>query len=294
MEPMALGSNPSSPISPGINPNFLPGFLMGVDTQAIPPNPTVSPGRNRISGSFPKAGLSSTEPRSLRQKLFNQTLVDSPTALSSFAERTEKTGPPKTGLFDSFEQKKRASPIMSSTVAQMNDTMGFNESISRVNEDSMNYSRMASMNESRIRANSINSSRGERVDSHWVTVFGFPPSALTLVLSQLANFGPIADKKVPPHGNWVHVKYNNLSEVAMALSLNCKLINNSIMIGVTLYYNRDDKENESTIYTSPIRARSLRHSFISPSHPNSVISPQILPQKSTGIVTKAMEYVFGW
>ncbi|KAG5883112.1 hypothetical protein JTB14_004646 [Gonioctena quinquepunctata] len=238
-------------------------------------------------------GLSSAEP-SLRQKLFNQSLVDSPAPLSSFSVIPEKSGPPKTGLFDSLEQKKKTSPIMSSTVAQMNESMGFNESISRVNEDSLNYSRLMNLSESVTRGSSMNVGRGDKVDSHWVTVFGFPPSALTLVLSHLANCGPITDKKVPQNGNWVHVKFNNLSEVARALSLNCKMLNSNIMMGVTLHYNKENKENDGLVYTSPIRARSLRHSFVSPSNQNSVISPQTLPQKSTGLVTKAMEYVFGW
>ncbi|CAH1117832.1 unnamed protein product [Phaedon cochleariae] len=294
MEPMTLGSAPSSPASPGINPNFLPGFLMGGDSQPQTPNPSTSPGRNRNSGNFPKVGLSATEPRSLRQKLFNQSLVDTPTALSPFSMMPEKAGPPKTGLFDTFEQKKKSSPIMSSTVAHMNESVGFNESISRINDDSVNHSLMVNLSDTFSRPSNMNNSLGNKIDTHWVTVFGFPPSALTLVLSQLANCGPIADKKVPPQGNWVHIKFNNLSEVSRALSLNCKLINNNIMVGVTLYYHKENKENDNAMYSSPMRARSLRHSFISPSNQNSVLSPQTLPQKSTGIVTKAMEYVFGW
>lgn len=173
--------------------------------------------------------------------------------------------------------------------------MGFNESISRINEEnSLNYTRNVQFNDTVNRRNSFNMS-SNRVDSHWITVFGFPPSALSLVLSQLANCGPIAEKRIPSQGNWIHIKFNNLSEVAKALSLNGKLINNSIMIGVNLHYENDNKENDgSNVFTSPIRARSLRHSFVSPQSPNSVIPPQALPQKSTGLMTKAMEYVFGW
>lgn len=299
MEPMSLGSAPSSPVSPGINPNFLPNFLTGGDNQPISPNPSTSPGRSRTSGNFSKFGISATEPRSLRQKLFNQSLGDSPAAISPFGAMPEKAGPPKMGLFDILEQKKRTtSPIMSSTITQF-DSPGFSESISRINtEDSLNYSRNINLNETINRGSSLCmiSGRSDKIDTHWVTVFGFPPSALTFVLSQLANCGPIAEKKVPSQGNWVHVKFNNLSEVSRALSLNGKLVNNNIMIGVTLYYPKENKENinDSSLYTSPIRARSLRHSFVSPQNPNSVIPPQTVPQKSTGLVSKAMEYVFGW
>lgn len=290
---MTLGSAPSSPASPGINPSFLPGFLMGGENPPVTPNPSSSPGRNRTPGSFNKMGMSATEPRSLRQKLFNQSLNESPAPLSPFSAVVEKPGPPKMGLFDTIEQKKKPpSPILSSTVAHFNDSVGFNESISRIhNEDSLSYNRTATSGNEYYSRGSMS---GNRIESHWVTVFGFPPSALTLVLAQLANCGPIVDKKIPPQGNWVHVKFNNLSEVSRALSLNGKLINNSIMIGVQPHYNKENKENESMVYMSPIRARSLRHSFVSPQNPNTVIPPQNLPQKSTGLVTKAMEYVFGW
>lgn len=292
MEPMTLGSAPSSPASPGVNPNFLPGFLMGGDNQPSPLNPSTSPGRNRNSSNFAKPKLS--EGTSLRQKLFNQSLGESPAALPPFAAVPEKPGPPKMGLFDTLEQKKKpTSPILSSTVAQFNESVGFNESISRVYEESLNHSRNVQFNETVHRGNSFNVS-STRIDSLWVTVFGFPPSALTLVLAQLANCGPIAEKRIPPQGNWVNVKFNNLSEVARAISLNGKLLNSNIMIGVILYYDKDNKENDSMVFTSPIRARSLRHSFVSPQSPNSVVPPQALPQKSTGLVTRAMEYVFGW
>lgn len=293
MEPMTLGSAPSSPASPGVNPNFLPGFLMGGDIQPSTPNPGTSPGRNRNSGNYGKPRL--PEGTSLRQKLFNQSLGESPGPLSPFATVPEKPGPPKMGLFDTLEQKRKpTSPMMSSTVAQINDAVSFNESISRIHDDNLNSTRNMYINDPPNFNAHLNMSLN-KIDSHWVTVFGFPPSALTVVLSQLANCGPIAEKIIPSQGNWVHIRFNNLSEVARALSLNGKLINNNLMVGVALYYDKDNKENEnSTIYTSPIRARSLRHSFVSPQSPNSVIPPQTLPQKSTGLVSKAMEYVFGW
>lgn len=282
MEPMTLGSAPSSPSSPGINPNFLPGFLIG-DIPPTTPNPSISPGRNRTPGSF-KSGSNLNEPRSLRQKLFNQSIAESPTTSLPFVPVNEKTGPPKTGLFDTIDAaKKTTSPILSSTVANFNEPSAlFNESISRIHpEESINISR------------NFNSSRIEKIDSHWVTVFGFPPSVLNLVLSQLSNCGVIVDKRIPPQGNWIHVKFNNFNEVARALAFNGKCINNNIMIGIQLHYNKENKENNS-ILTSPIRARSLRHSFVSPHASNTVLTSPNVPQKSTGIVSKAMEYVFGW
>lgn len=280
MEPMTLGSAPSSPSSPGINPNFLPSFLIGDIPPTTPHNTGISPGRNKTPGSF--RGVSSiNEAATLRQKLFNQSIAETP-APTPFQPVNERVGPPKTGLFDSLEAgRKVTSPILNST-AHYNEPGLFNESLSRIHPE-----------ETFMSGRSFNSSRLEKIDSHWITVFGFPPSVLSLVLSQLSNCGVIVDKQIPSQGNWVHVKFNNLSEVSRALSLNGKCINSNIMIGVQLHYNKENKENASMI-TSPMRARSLRHSFISMQASNNVIATQNVPQKSTGIVSKAMEYVFGW
>lgn len=289
MEPMTC-SPPSSPASPGIYPNFLPNFLMGGDTQPSPPNPSTSPGRPRGSGTFNKMPSSVMESRGIRPKLFDQPMT-SPMSPKIFSPLSEKQGPPKTGLFDSLEQEKKpSSPIMSSTVAHLNESVDFNESVSRIHEDSLNYSRNTSFANLMNRTNS----NATRIDTNWVTVYGFPPSCLTQVLSHLANCGPIIEKKVTPQGNWVHVKFSAPNEVSRALALNGKMINSNIMIGVKLHYVSGEEGNENAVFTSPIRARNLRHSFVSPQNSNSVVTSQTLPQKSTGVLTKAMEYVFGW
>lgn len=63
----------------------------------------------------------------------------------------------------------------------------------------------------------------------------------------------------------------------------------------------EDKENNTvcndatstSVITSPNRARSLTQPYTLPRN-TEVLSPQNVPQRSTGLVTKAMEYVFGW
>ncbi|XP_066262705.1 nucleoporin Nup35 [Euwallacea similis] len=286
MEPMTLGSAPSSPQTPGTNPNFLPSFLIGDIPPSTPYNPTVSPGRNKTPVGF-RSSSSINESRSLRQKLFNQSgSSESPAPVTSpFVPIGEKAGPPKTGLFDTLDSAKKmtTTPILSSTVAYPNEVGLFNENFSRIHPE-----------EGFIPSRSFNSSsRLEQVDTNWITVFGFPPSCLNSVISQLSNCGVITDRLIPPQGNWIHVKFNNFSEVNRALSLHGKCINNNIMIGIQLYYPKENKENSSAIASSA-RARSLRHSFISPHTSNTVLPVQNVPQKSTGIVSKAMEYVFGW
>lgn len=290
MEPMNIGSAPSSPASPGANSNFLPSFLIGDLPPSTPNNtlyPNVSPGRNKTPSSFKNNTVN--ESMSLRQKLFNQSLAETPVGTPSPYQPVEKSGPPTTGLFDTFDVAKRVtSPVLSSTVVHLSEPVLFNESISRIHptipsEETFTPSRSYN-----------NSTRMEQhLNTHWVTAFGFPPSLLNVVLSQLSNCGVIVDKQVPAQGNWVHIKFSNFGEVNRALALNGKCLNSNIMIGVQLYYPKENKEN-SGVMASPMRARSLRHSFISPHASNTVVPAQNVPQKSTGIVSKAMEYVFGW
>ncbi len=41
----------------------------------------------------------------------------------------------------------------------------------------------------------------------WVTVFGFPPSASSYILSQFAQYGTILQHHIPTNGNWMHLRY---------------------------------------------------------------------------------------
>lgn len=288
MEPMNLGSPPSSPSSPMANPNFLPPFLIGEPQPSTPAPSSISPGRNKSMGSA-KVGFSTTEPRSLRQKLFNQSVSEMSYSSSPHpGHNTEKHGPPKLGLFDTIESKKMGSPLLSSTVQNLGNA-SFNDSFSRVNES---FNQSHTFNES---FRSTATAKGDGDETLWVTVFGFPPSSLSIILSHFANCGTIVDKKCPTQGNWVHLKFMSFSEVNKALSFNGKLITNGIMVGVLPFSNREGKENlNASVYSTTPRARSLRQSFVTLPSANTVTSPQNVPQKSTGLVTKAMEYVFGW
>lgn len=296
MEPMALGS-PPSPTSP--TSNFLPAFLMGdhntSNTNQQSPAVT-SPKLNRT----PSYKVNPND-KNLRQKLFKETLTESP--FNNYTSPgIDKSGPPKHGLFDTIDSGKEVlSPIRNSTMRNVTDqpTLTPNESFSRIGNDSLNYSYSSYLNDSRpnLSASMIaNSSRLEQEKgTYWITIFGFPPSTASLALSHFANCGVIIDKKCPVQGNFIHIRYNTLHEVNRALAMNGKFIMNNVMVGVVPYYPKENKENANvTEFASPVRARSLRHSFVSPQPSNTVLQPQQLPQKSTGLVTKAMEYVFGW
>lgn len=280
MEPMALGSPPSSPSSPGVNPNFLPPFLLGEAQPSTPIRGGGSPNLNRSTPSQ-RYALSSTEPRDLRQKLFNQSVAELGYQSSYTAQHVERHGPPKQGLFDTIDNRRLGNTTLDSSAG---DISVYNEA-----NESINFNQ--SLNDS-IR----NTTRNEANETLWVTVFGFPPSALGVVLAHFANFCAILDKKIPTQGNWVHLKLGSFNDVRKALSFNGKCISNTIMIGVMPYSNViGNKENlDASLLNQTSRARSLRQTAISPAALNAVTSSPNVPQKSTGLVTKAMEYVFGW
>ena len=289
MEPMKLGSPPS----PGVKPNFLPSFLIG-DTQPSTPSQTISPSLSQT----PTAWLrTSSDSRNIRHKLFNQSTNDAGLSQLTYRKSTpiDKLKPPKQGLFDTLESSNKMT-VLNSTRNQQEHSADF----SRIASESLNISDISrNLNESTGGTGSSmpaadQSSRGKS-SSLWVTAFGFPPSATSLILAQLANCGCIVEKNFPTQGNWIHIKYSMPHEVENALSLNGKLVSNNIMLGVVPYVNKmDGRETVRGLnVTSPPRVRSLRQTYVSPSPTNATVQ-QNVPQKSTGVVTKAIEYMFGW
>ncbi|GJQ70515.1 hypothetical protein Trydic_g22921 [Trypoxylus dichotomus] len=194
------------------------------DPQPSTPNTNISPGRPKTNA---KVSFSSTptDARNLRQMLFSQSLNDSHSVQPTYNLQSERTGPPKQGLFDTIENKN-VQPLVNSTMQSPNGEAGlsFNESFSRIGNESIRYHQAVSnlnnsLNQSYAAINS-QITRNERGDTFWVTVFGFPPSSTSLVLAQLMNCGCIVEKKFPTQGNWVHLKYSSIHEASKALALN--------------------------------------------------------------------------
>lgn len=69
-------------------------------------------------------------------------------------------------------------------------------------------------------------------DSNWVTVFGYPLSAASFILAQLAHCGNIVATRSPTKGNWMHIKYSSKLEARRALANNGKVFAGTVMIGV--------------------------------------------------------------
>lgn len=293
MEPMALGS-PPSPTN-----NYLPSFLMG-DPASPPMNQSmnvVSPARNKTP-NFSFSRTPGGDCKNMRQKLFKDNAESS---FNAYSGNNLEKGPPRESLFDTLASEKKAkTPMLSSTMHPMSEHAAFipNDSFSRIGNESLNVSQNIGYdNNATMNGNETGYRMGQKRTTTWVTVFGFPPSSASIALSHFTTCGHIVDKKFPTQSNYVHIKFSNSYEASKALTMNGKTIMNGIMIGVMLYYPDENKENlnaSALDVTSPIRVRSLRHSFVSPPMNTSAVQSPNVPQKSTGLVTKAMEYVFGW
>ncbi|XP_054729576.1 nucleoporin Nup35 [Anastrepha obliqua] len=137
-----------------------------------------------------------------------------------------------------------------------------------------------------------------RYTEFWVTVYGFPPSAISTILQHFAQCGTIVDKVFPPqNGNWVHLKYASRLECDKALNYNEKILGNNIMIGVTQCKDKNiiDKENICENNTKPCKVRPLSQTaYKSAQNDSAVVNNANMPQKSSGLMNKAMDLFFGW
>ncbi|CAM1291589.1 NUP35 (predicted) [Pycnogonum litorale] len=150
----------------------------------------------------------------------------------------------------------------------------------------------------------------------WVTIYGFPPAAASYLLQKFSQYGTVCKYEISENGNWMHVCYQSKLEAKKAISKNGKIIGGSIMVGVKLcddetvtgMSERDVSSSTSNISllkdsgvdrtkNSFNRSSSMRP--LTQAYKASTIDYEVKfhcsnPQKNNSLVTKAMEYVFGW
>ncbi|KAL5006330.1 hypothetical protein ScPMuIL_015136 [Solemya velum] len=159
------------------------------------------------------------------------------------------------------------------------------------------------------------------LDEMWVTVFGFPPSAASFILQQFSQYGFITKHVMASEGNWMHMHYQSKLQAKKALSKNGKVYGGSIMVGVTpcidMSVMEDDKENGGMLQNGTIGLstpsntslhgtmgagggtagtpiRPLTAAYMAAKNETEVVRSTQTPKKNNSVVTKAMEYVFGW
>ncbi|GAB1867148.1 Nucleoporin NUP53 [Camponotus japonicus] len=320
MEPMTLGSPMSSPIqspgTPGASSAYLPSFLLGdtnTPTKINVMSPQDNPRHLNINSSLISASSYGTpDYRSNRQKaVFGNATTPSTPQMST---KNHTGGPPTRGLFDSLEVSQVSSPYVSTTISSAMPTLANQP---RLMMDTINSPLL--FPDSPI---NFNTSESQSL-LQWVTVFGFLPADINAVLSHISSRVRIVDKHPPPQlqSNWIHLKCASEQEAQRALTCNGSIVSGSIMIGVIpctdegVVLGCSDKENRSKLNgsirslsvgrierssfnASPTmkrrKLRSLAAGYNQHFSPQTAQTPENVPQKSTGLVSRAMEYMFGW
>ncbi|KAH8356561.1 hypothetical protein KR200_002865 [Drosophila serrata] len=139
----------------------------------------------------------------------------------------------------------------------------------------------------------------------WVTIFGFRPGAASMVLQHFTLCGIIVEVVHPPkNGNWIHVRFSSRIESDKALNYNHKVIAGNVMVGVTRCTDRSvfDKENSTMMAnqdivtpapTSPAIRPFAQQSYKLAQNDSAVSPTKDIPQKSSGLVDKALDLIFG-
>ncbi|XP_076819094.1 nucleoporin NUP35-like isoform X2 [Clavelina lepadiformis] len=157
-----------------------------------------------------------------------------------------------------------------------------------------------------------------QLDDTWVTVFGFPSSSASFILQRFSQFGNILSHHVASDGgNWMHVHYESSLQAQKALSRNGKIFPGNVMVGVMpcidvkiMFGSNHLSARTPAVIQSPAASNTsqsgtpLRHkkpgsirpltaAYNAASSDNQVTSDFGTPQKTNGLLTKAMDYIFG-
>nr|XP_026490073.1 nucleoporin Nup35 [Vanessa tameamea]XP_026490074.1 nucleoporin Nup35 [Vanessa tameamea] len=295
MEPMTLGSPTHSP-SGSPNVGYLPPFLLGEinppPLSSLSPRPnSLSPtkGRSLAFGTPASPTQTSTPDQKMyrqnmsihQQALYNQQqnlFANIPTS-PNISYSNKANGPPIEDLFDTIKSNE---PSANKSLFQENSFIGYGNNNSMMQNSYVNN--ISANNQSLT--NQWQDGCQEQ-DEYWITVFGFPPNAANTVLARFSNCGAILDKQYPTQGNWAHVRYATRAEKERAMALNGRQVLPGVMVGVVECREppRINVASPGTFTERQTTARSLCPTPI-PSAP--------VPQRSTGLISKALDYVLGW
>ncbi|KPJ14912.1 Nucleoporin NUP53 [Papilio machaon] len=288
MEPMTLGSPTHSP-SGSPNVGYLPPFLLGeINPPTTPRTNSLSPtkGRNMAFGSPTSPSQTSTPDQKMyrsnvsmhQQALYNQQNVfaNIPTS-PNMSYSSKPNGPPIEDLFDTIKSNEPTNKSM-----YQDSFLAFGNNGSMMQNSYVN----TSMNNQSITTHWQDGCQEQ--DEYWITVFGFPPNAANTVLARFSNCGAILDKQYPTQGNWANVRYATRAEKERALALNGRQIIPGVMVGVIECREPPKMASSHPGITSPERHPTVRSLCPTP------IASAPVPQRSNGIIAKALDYVLGW
>uniref|UniRef100_G1T7C1 Nucleoporin NUP53 n=1 Tax=Oryctolagus cuniculus TaxID=9986 RepID=G1T7C1_RABIT len=254
-EPMMLGS-PTSP-KPGVNAQFLPGFLMGDLPAPVTPQP------RSISG--PSVGIMEMRSPLLAGGSPPQPVVP--------AHKDKSGAPPVRSIYDDISSPGLGSTpltsrrqlnisVMQSPVGVTTATPGTGQSMfspANIGQPRKTTLSPAQLDPFYTQGDSLTSE--DHLDDTWVTVFGFPQASASYILLQFAQYGNILKHVMSNTGNWMHIHYQSKLQARKALSKDGRIFGESIMIGVKPCIDKSVMENSdryalsspSLAFTPPIK-----------------------------------------
>ncbi|KAM4698123.1 nucleoporin NUP35 [Rhinophrynus dorsalis] len=308
-EPMALGS-PTSP-KPGHSAQFLPGFLMGDIPTPISPQQRPSLGGLEMRSPLITGG-SHPQPVVTTHK--------------------DKSGaPPVRSLYDDFASPGLNTSLLNArkpiAIAEINSphsavmpsTPGTASSVfspAIIGQKRKEALSPAQLDPFYTQGDTLTSD--DQLDDTWVTVFGFPQASASYILLQFAQYGNIVKHVMSNTGNWMHIQYQSKLQARKALSKDGRIFGECIMIGVKPCIDKNVMESSTknsassvtSVFTSPTKKmattaqgtgtprstmRPLAATYRTPIDSDyQVLSDKKAPQKDESLISKAMEYVFGW
>jgi hypothetical protein len=132
---------------------------------------------------------------------------------------------------------------------------------------------------------------------YWITVFGFPSSAMSFVLHQFQSVGEVVNYSSSSGGNWLHLRYHTRLQAEKALSYDGRTLANNIMIGVKKCYpsERDANAQDETPVSSYFGAQARqslgsRDLEVDPTDADIMLPPR----RRQDICSRLLSYLFKW
>ncbi|CAL8265787.1 unnamed protein product [Lota lota] len=316
---MSLGS-PTSP-KPGPGAQFLPGFLMGDLPAPASPQPRSfsmsGPGLEprtplHSAGSTPQPILHTPKDKSgapPARSIYDDLTVSGTTPINLYRQPFTGFQSPMSG----HQATGSGTPTLTRSLTANPNTVPYRQPqhgvLSPAQVDPF-YSQGEAL------------SSEDQLDQTWVTVFGFPPASASYILLQFSQYGNILHHTMSSPGNWMHLQYQSKLQARKALSKDGKVFGDCIMVGVKPCIDKTvmeglDRAATTSSVSSPLPSTPLHlttsqnHPTLLPSTPRSsmrplsaayktsssdyqVVADKLTPRKEDGLVSKAMEYMFGW
>lgn len=133
---------------------------------------------------------------------------------------------------------------------------------------------------------------------YWVTVFGFPPTARSLIRRHFQRLGEVITlSSTTSGGNWLHIRYLTRLQAEKAISCDGTTLTNGIMVGVKKCYPSDRDAN--ALDEGPVSDyfdAHLRQNLGSSELEVEPTDADILlpPKRQRDICSRLLSYLFNW